>query len=135
MKAIIAALALSLVACAPNAPPMAATSSTVRIAEVVKVSLKEIDNDILEFTVWNNGTLPLVVDRDAIFLETPAGPRMRVPGGIAHSYTLAPGAAHEVNVRYDWSGLRNTFVRVHFETALTILGRPLDVNPIEIRVF
>lgn len=127
-------LSLGLVACAPLAPPMHPTRSVVQVKDVVKISLKEVNNDILEFTVWNHGTEPLVIDRDAIVLFTDQGPRKRLPGGIAHSYTLQPGTAREVNVRYDWSGLRNTLVRVSFDNALTVHGKALDVSPIEIRV-
>jgi hypothetical protein len=135
MKTLITLLALSLAACAPIAPPMHPTRSVVQVQDVVKIALKEINLDILEFTVWNNGKQPLVVDRDGIVLITDQGARKRLPGGIAHSYTLQPGTAHEVNVRYDWSGLKNQLVRVSFDGALTVNGKPLDVSPIEIRVW
>ncbi len=127
-------LSLGLASCAPIAPPMHPTKSVVQVQDVVKISLKEINNDILEFTVWNNGTQPLVIDRDAVVLVTDLGVRKRLPGGIAHSYTLQPGTARELNLRYDWAGLRNTLVRVSFDNAITINGKPLDVSPIEIRV-
>lgn len=135
MKTTIALLVLSLAACTPIAPPLRPTRSVVQVQDVVKIALKEVNNDILEFTVWNNGTQPLVVDRDAILLVTDLGARKRLAGGIAHSYTLKPGTAREVNVRYDWTGLKNQLVRVSFDGALTINGKPLDISPIEIRVW
>lgn len=134
LKATLLAVTLGLVGCMPIAPPMTPTRSSIQIESLVKISLKEVNNDILEFTVWNNGKAPLVVDRDAIFLDTDLGTRKRLPGGIAHSYTLEPGTAREVNVRFDWTGLRNTLVRVRFDTAVTVSGKPLDIGPIEIRV-
>jgi hypothetical protein len=136
MKLAIPLLAVAVaLGCAPIAPPMTATRAVVQVQDAAKIALKEINNDILELTVWNNSTKMMVVDRDAILLYTDFGVRKRLPGGIAHSYNLPPGTAHEVNVRFDWSGLRNTTVRLGFDNAITIGGKPIDVSPLEIRVF
>ena len=42
--------------------------------------------------------------------------------------------ARAVTVRYDWTGLRGTTVRVRFDNAITVNTRPVDVSAVEIRV-
>jgi len=135
MRAAIPLLAVVLgVSCAPVAPLLHPTRSVVEVREVVKVVLTDITFDILDFTVWNYSTKPMVIDRDAIVLDTDHGARKRLPGGAAHTYTLEPGAARDVHVRFDFVGLRGTNVKVRFDNAIFIHGHPIDVSPIEIRV-
>jgi hypothetical protein len=137
MKAAFTALAivLGISGCTTPPPPMHPTRSVVQVKNVAKVALREVDNDVLEFTVWNNGTQPIVVDRDEIVLDTDHGPRSRRSDGDARTFNLPPGTAQEVDVRFDWTGLHDTTVRVRFDGALTIRGRALDVSAIEIHVF
>lgn len=135
MNARIAALALVLgvAACTPLAPPLHPTRSAVQVKDVVKVALTEIDNDALAFKVWNYGTQPLEVERDAIVLETDHGPRRPHSEGPP-TYPVSPGTSRELSVRFDWTGLRNTTTRVLFDNAIRLEGKPLDISAIEIRV-
>lgn len=131
----LVAVAVAVTACHGPAPAVDPTRTHVEVTGVARVALREVDADIVELTVWNDGKDPLVVDRDGILLVTPSGARPRLLGGIAHSYTIPPGSAHEVNVRFDWSGLRSgDVVRVQLDRALTVYGKPVPVAPIELRV-
>jgi hypothetical protein len=135
LAAALVAMSLVVSACHNPAPPLYPTRAVVEVAAVAKVAIKEIDVDIVEMTVWNNGNSPMVIDRDAIVLVTRTGPRTRLPGGIAHSYTVEPGAAREVNVRFDWRGLApGDTVQIKLDTALTIFGKPIPIAPLEIVV-
>jgi hypothetical protein len=72
-----------------------------------------------------------VVHRDRIYLSTPSGAVARLPGGAAHTYTLPPGGAHDVNVRFDLSRLEEgTRVEVLFGDALDVRGARVDVGAI-----
>jgi hypothetical protein len=56
--------------------------------------------------VSNCSQLPIVVNRDAIKMVTPAGVRSRIPGGAASAYVIPPRAAHIVRVRFVGGGLQ-----------------------------
>ena len=135
LATVLLAASLAVSSCHNPAPPLYPTKAVVEVASVAKVAIKEIDVDIVEMTVWNNSKDPLVIDRDAIMLVTRTGPRTRLPGGVAHSYTLPPGTAHEVNVRFDWRGLTpGDTVLIKVDTALTVFGKPIAIEPLEIIV-
>lgn len=102
---------------------------------VARVLLREIDGDILKFSVLNVSGAPMVVLRDQIVLVTPLGVRARSSGGVSSTYNIAPATAHDVNVRFDLSDLApGDVVQVRFETALLVGGRPITIEPIVLRV-
>jgi hypothetical protein len=95
------------------------------------VVLHEVDGNIFKFSVENLSNETMVLDRDRVFLSTPKDTVARLPGGAAHTYTLPPGAAHDLNVRFDLSSLeKGTRVEVQFDRALTVQGVHVDVAPI-----
>jgi hypothetical protein len=78
---------------------------------------------------------PLVILRDQILLRTPRGTLRREPGGLSDTYTVAPGGAHDVNVRFALDQLMpGESVEVLFDRALLIRGASLPIPPMQFRV-
>ncbi|HEY6556938.1 MAG TPA: hypothetical protein VI072_06680 [Polyangiaceae bacterium] len=124
-----AAAALAVLACTPNVPlrPVQAQAE----APQARVRLTEIDGNILKFHVFNLTNQPLVILRDEIYLVTPRGPRRREAGGISNLYNVVPGGAHDVNVKFDFSGLAaGDALEVRFDRALMLTGRPVPIAPL-----
>jgi hypothetical protein len=97
----------------------------------VRVALKKRDRELFKLTVTNDSALPLVVDRDAIVLATPEAVEPRKRGGYATVYSLQPGSAHEVNVRFDLKAVRHGEpVEINFDHALFAAGQPVSVPPL-----
>jgi len=95
------------------------------------VVLNEVDGNIFKFSVENLSNETMVLDRDRVYLSTPGETLSRLPGGAAHTYTLPPGGAHDLNVRFSLSSLeRGTRVEVQFDSAVTVRGVHVDVAPI-----
>ena len=118
-----------------SAPPLRAVQPTADAPGVARVLLTEIDGDILKFSVLNLSSTTLVVLRDQITLMTPLGLRARESGGIDRTYNIAPGAAHDVNVRFDMSDLAaRDVIQVRFENALLVSGQPVAIEPIVLQV-
>ena len=88
-----------------------------------RVTLKDVHRDIYSFEVLNMSDHNLVIERDAIMLVTHDGERVRrQPGGVMGLYTVPPGGAQEVRVRYD----KNATARaayIDFNGALLVDGR------------
>jgi hypothetical protein len=112
----------------PSARPV---ETETRAANRAVVVLQEVDGNIFKFTVENLSNETMVVHRDRIYLSTPSGTVERLAGGAAHTYTLPPGGAHDVNVRFDLSRLEEgTRVEVLFGDALDVRGARVDVGAI-----
>lgn len=97
--------------------------------------LRTLDGDIFKFTVLNLTQEPLVILRDQILLKTPRGILYREPGGLSATYTVPPGGAHDVNVRFALDPLiPGESVEVLFERALLIRGAVLPMPAMQFRV-
>jgi hypothetical protein len=132
---LLALSALTFAAGCRGAPSMRALQPIADAPGVARVLLREIDGDILKFSVLNVSGAPMVVLRDQIVLVTPLGVRARSSGGMSSTYNIAPGTAHDVNVRFDLSDLApGDVVQVRFETALLVGGKPIAIEPIVLRV-
>ena len=109
---------------------VSALEPSVEAPAAARVSLTEIDENIFKFIVHNLSNVPLVILRDNVLLRTPVGIRRRAPGGLSHVYNVPPGGAHELNVKFDLSGLApGDHLEVQFEQALLIGGLPTLVPP------
>jgi hypothetical protein len=76
------------------------------LPQLVTVELVEHDSEMFTVNVSNCSQLPIVVNRDAIKMATPAGVRRRIPGGATSVYVIPPGAEHIVRVRFVGGGLQ-----------------------------
>ncbi len=88
----------------PTAEPVRSVAETPGAA---RVALREIDGDIFKLSVKNLSPAPLVIDRDAIVMETQGGTFPRSPGGTATTYVVPPGGSHAVNVRFDMTRVQS----------------------------
>jgi hypothetical protein len=89
----------------------------------------------IQTSVYNTSTRPIVVNRDAILLLTPSGPRARLPGGWSATYVIPPGEHHRVRCIYYVADLRpGDRVQLGFADAITREGAPVAVDPIELIV-
>ena len=96
-----------------------------------RVEVSEVAGDVLTFEVYNLSKLNLVVLRDKIVLETPNGRRGRDPGGLQSYYNVAPGAMHDVKVKFDLSDCPpGQPVKVLFDSALLADGTPVPMAPL-----
>jgi hypothetical protein len=129
-------LALALVAPAASAAcyrgPSAVESQTEAVyAGQARVVAHGVSGNIFRFSVENLSHDNMVVDRDAVRLGTNGGSRGRLPGGADSTYTIPPGGAHDVNVKFDLSGLsEGEEVSVQFGSAIHVAGLPVPVDPI-----
>ena len=97
----------------------------------VRVTLVECDGDILKFLVQNLTPEPMVILRDEITLRTAQTTLRRDPGGVSNVYNVPPYGAHDVNVRFDVSGMQSgASAEVHFTGAILLSGRAIPVDPI-----
>jgi hypothetical protein len=123
------ASALTVAGCATV--QLQATQRSVEASGFARVEVGEVDGDILTFDVYNLSKLTLVVLRDKIVLETPTGRRGREPGGLQRYYNVAPGAMHDVKVKFDFSDCTaGTELKVRFDDALMADGAPLRIAPV-----
>ena len=131
-------IALAIAATAPACIPahhVAAIQTEARAEGLARVSVREVDDNIFKFSVLNLSKEILVVDRDAVRLVTPRGSRERAPGGVAHTYTIQPGGAHDLNVKFDLEGLgEGTEVSISFTDAILVGGKPVPLDPIRYRL-
>jgi hypothetical protein len=126
MKNVIFALLLG--GCAANLKVMNRVSETPGQA---RISLLKVDGDLFMFEVINETPGTLIIDREQVKLITPEGPRARLPGGLAGSYSVPPGGLHRVNVKFNRDRIvPGCAVDVSFDGALTVNGYPLQVAPI-----
>lgn len=126
------ALSSAGAACAPTRHVTPVQTET-RAEGMARVVLREIDGNIYKFTVFNLSTETMSVDRDSIQLVTAGGGRSREPGGVGHAYTIAPGGAHDVNVKFMTNDIAaGTQATITFEYALTIGGRPVPIAPLPV---
>jgi hypothetical protein len=89
--------------------------------------------NFIQTSVYNTSTRPIVVNRDAILLLTPAGPRARLPGGWSSTYEIQPGGHHLVRCIYYVADLRpGDLVQLSFAGAITRDGVPVPVDPIQL---
>ena len=94
--------ALLLAACTRTRPgAVASLQQSLRMESLAKIDVQAVDGDIFKFTVYNLTAETMVVQRDAIVLRTDKAERRREPGGLETVYTLPPGGAHNVNVRFN----------------------------------
>jgi hypothetical protein len=106
----------------------------VRSAQA-RVELTEVDSNILKFTVFNLSDRNMVILRDQMLLKTPSAARRRESGGVSSVYNVPAGGAQDINVKFDMSGTKpGDLVEVHFENALLIADKPVQVPPIVLRV-
>jgi hypothetical protein len=116
-------------------PALAPTRTEVEAPSVARVQLTAIEDNIFKFMVYNLSDQPMVVLRDEVLLQTPSGPRHRLPGGYSNVYNLAPGESHAVHTRFDLSNVESgDTLEVHFTAALQIGGKPTQIQPLLIRV-
>lgn len=126
--AIVVALA-TLSAC--GAPQTLIPQRAVAQSAAARVTLTEIDGDILKFLVQNGTPEWMTILRDEVVLHTPRGVLRRESGGITNIYNVPPYGAQDLNVRFDTSALVSGDVaEVHFERAVLLSGRPIAIEPI-----
>jgi hypothetical protein len=95
------------------------------------VTLLECDDDILKFLVQNLTPEPMVILRDEITLHTAQTTLRRDAGGVSSVYNVPPYGAHDVNVRFNVSGMQpGASAEVHFTGAILLSGRPIPVEPL-----
>lgn len=100
-----------------------------------RVELTEIDGDILKFMVFNLSEQNMVLLRDQVVLKTASGLRHREAGGITNVYNVPAGGAHDLNVKFDLAGTKSgEQLEVHFERALLVGDRPIQIDPIVVSV-
>ena len=126
---VLALVALALVGC--STVQLKAVQSRTVAENWARVEVGEVSGDILTFQVYNLSKLNLVILRDKIVLETPTGRRGREPGGASNYYNVAPGAMHDVKVKFDFSDCAGgQEVKVRFDSALVADGAPIPIAPI-----
>ncbi|HEX9619378.1 MAG TPA: hypothetical protein VF989_04545 [Polyangiaceae bacterium] len=117
-------------ACGPQVN-LAPVQGQVETPGAARVSLAEVDADILKFAVFNLTNQTMVVLRDEVYMTSRLGSRRRLPGGVSSVYNIAPGGAHDVNVRFDFDGfVAGDRVEVRFDRALVVAGSPIAIQPI-----
>ena len=95
------------------------------------VQLRDISGPILAFSVFNDSPYGMAIARDEVYLETKRGLLSRVPGGAAATYSVPPGGAHDVKVKFDLSELEDgEEVRVRWDRALLVGGAPVAIPPV-----
>jgi hypothetical protein len=135
LQVVVLLLATATAACGCALTELRARRSRVEAPAIAHVRLAEISGDLLKFIVMNLTHERMVILRDDILLVTPRGYRTRLPGGLARVYDLPPGGAHDVNVRFDFSGLEpGTNVEIHFTRALRLRGAPVPIQPIVVEI-
>lgn len=124
-------LSLALPACAPS---LRVETGMAMVREQARAELRQISGATFELWVENLSSEPMVIYRDDILLQSAAGTRAREEGGAADVYRLEPGDGRQVNVRFDLSGIRaGEVVRILFQSALRVGGRPVSLPPIVLR--
>jgi hypothetical protein len=89
--------------------------------------------------VSNQGSLPVVIDRDAVTLILPNGRMISRSQGTftQHTpYVLAPGATHPVFVDFrseDFNWRDFPEAQVNWQSAVTVNGMPIAIAPMLIR--
>ena|SRR5258707_6570720 len=120
---------LTLLAC--TGTTLQAMQPRVETARWARVEVGEIDGGVLSFNVYNLSKLNMVLLRDKIVLETAQGRRGREPGGLRSYYDVAPGAMHDVKVKFDLSDCQpGQQVKVLFDSAVVVDGTPVPVAPL-----
>jgi hypothetical protein len=100
-----------------------------------RVELTEVNGNILKFLVFNLSDHNMVILRDQMLLKTPSATRRRTSGGAVAVYNVPAGGAQELNVKFDMSGTKSgDLLEVHFENALRIADKPVQVPPVVLRV-
>jgi hypothetical protein len=122
-------------ACGPDfaaiRPSVVTPESAVRVTRISHFRTIGPGGTLFEVVVENRVGGVLRIDRDAILLVTPRGPRSRMPGGIHSIYFVPSGRKHRLRIAY-WVadlGPMET-VSLDLSAALTIDGRPAPVSPL-----
>jgi hypothetical protein len=107
------------------------TPVEVEVPGQVRVTLNEVDGDILKFMVFNLTDQTMLVLRDEVLLVTRYGAQRRERGGVSNMYELKPWGAHAVNVRFDISGMvPGEPLQVRFDRAVLVQGNRVSVPPL-----
>ena len=135
MRVIVIAWLVSLVACTPalvvQSPPTQNVAA-VNAAGTIMVKFEKQSCEVLQFVVLNGTDKMLVVNRDAVVLQTPRGTVAREPGGLSSVYNLRPGKLHGLKVRFPISDLLDgEQVDVLFNEVFMIEGQPIAVAPLQ----
>ena len=129
----IAAFTATLVACTPTLRP---AQPEVRTPGAVRVTLDSLEGKTFVFLVWNETSLPIVVDRDAVRMITPHDTRDWNPGRFMRRFVEVPaGGVHDVKMNFDLGGLsKGEQVAFEFSGAVVAGGQRIPVPPFKFRV-
>jgi hypothetical protein len=131
IRHLLAGVLLWAVAAGCGGSALMATRPDVQTPGAARVVLREQEDDLFRFVVYNQSPYPMIVNRDAVRMATTNGLRNRIPGGIQSSYEIPPGGSHDVNVKFPMDGLqRGEQVWVHFQDAVSIGGQVVPIEPI-----
>jgi hypothetical protein len=130
---------LLLAGCGPVLLPVRRTSASAEVAVTISavkhMRARGPGGMFFRTVVENRSDTPIIVDRDAVLLQTPSGPRQRLPGGISRYYLLAPGERHRVQCLYWVADLKpGDSPQLDFSRAITRMGTPLPVEPLPLTV-
>jgi hypothetical protein len=110
---------------------LVALEPRVETANVARIEVAAVEGEVITFDVYDLSKLGLVVLRDKIVLETPAGRRGREQGGIARYYNVPPGGMHDVKVKFALDDCTpGQEVKVLFDGALLADGAVVPVAPV-----
>jgi hypothetical protein len=134
-------LLMWLAGCGPVLIPVRRASVspdvTVSIQAVKHMRARGPGGMFFRTVVENRSDTPIIVDRDAVVLQTPSGPRQRLPGGISRYYLLAPGERHRVQCLYWVADLKpDDRPQLDFSHAITRMGTvavPVEPIPLTVR--
>lgn len=123
-----------MTACTPvlvSQSPPSQNVAAMNAGGSILVKFEKQSGEVLHFAIMNNTDKMLVVNRDAVILQTPRGAVARDPGGLKSVYQLKPGKLHGLKVRFPIADLLDDEqVEVLFTDALLIDGQAVVVEPV-----
>jgi hypothetical protein len=132
MKRLSYTLTLLFAIACQGCTSLTAVRATSEIPGNVRVWFESRDHEVFKLVVLNQSPQVVTVDRNAVTLVHAGEEQHRVPGGASTLYTLMPGAAHKVNVRFRLSDIvKGETVCIQLRNAVFVGGTPIEIPPLQ----
>jgi len=98
---------------------------------IVRVTVLNVESDLLEFEVENLSKEPLVIIKSEIVIETVVGTIKHPPGTKTPVFEVLPGGKQKVALKFSVKGMqRGDPFEVHFDRAIRQRGQPVALDSV-----
>jgi hypothetical protein len=129
LSAVVGGSGVAALGCAKVVLEPAVTR--VERRSIVRVTVENVERDVLSFQVENLSKEPLVVIKSEIWIETVIGTITHPPGTKTQALDVPPGGKQLVQLRFSVKGMqRGDPFEVHFDRAIRQRGQPVSIDSV-----